>query len=129
LHNKWYSLKSACCHADFFIEKAFMKIQGVLLFCGGLILSQATYAENAGALLNKYNCLICHHTHGKRVVGPSFEMVAKHYAGDASAADYLMQRVRAGGPGVWGSMPMPAAPAQVTDAEIKVMVAHILATQ
>lgn len=95
----------------------------------GLVLSQAASAEEAEALLNKYNCNVCHLTHGKRLVGPSYEMVAKHYAGDASAPNYLMQRVRAGGPGVWGTMPMPAAPAKVLEAEIKMMVTHILATK
>ncbi len=106
-----------------------MKVQAALLISLGLVLSQPAYAEKAEDLLNKYNCHVCHLTHGKRLVGPSFEMVAKHYEGDSTAAGYLMQRVRAGGPGVWGSMPMPAAPAKVSDAEIKVMVSHILATQ
>ena len=70
------------------------------------------------------NCLGCHAV-GTQVVGPSFKDVAKKYAGDKSAAETLAAKVREGGGGVWGAIPMPANP-QVNEAESKKLVAWIL---
>jgi len=106
-----------------------MKVQHTLLLLAGLSLCNAAGAEDAAALLQKYNCHVCHQSAGKRVVGPSFEMIADRYSGDATALDYLSIRVREGGPGGWGRMPMPAAPAKASDAEIRAMVIEILATK
>ena len=46
----------------------------------------------------------------KRVVGPSFREVAAKYAGDAGAAARLAAKIRAGGQGTWGNVPMPPNP-------------------
>ena len=70
------------------------------------------------------NCLACHAV-GTQVVGPAFKDVAKKYAGDSAALDTLAAKVRAGGGGAWGSIPMPANP-QVNEAESKKLVAWIL---
>ena len=51
--------------------------------------------------------------------------VAVKYTGDASAADRLAQKIRAGGGGVWGEMAMPAQP-QVSEADAKTLVEYIL---
>jgi len=56
-------------------------------------------------------------------------MVADRYAGNAQAVDMLVKKVRSGGSGSWGSMPMPAIPAEASDAEIKLLVTAVLATQ
>jgi cytochrome c551/c552 len=45
--------------------------------------------------------------------------------GDASAAAKLADKVKKGGVGVWGQIPMPPNP-QVSDADIKNLVAWIL---
>jgi len=63
------------------------------------------------------NCLGCHAV-GTQVVGPAFKEVAKKYAGDKEAAATLAAKIRAGGGGVWGAIPMPANP-QVNEAEAK----------
>lgn len=55
------------------------------------------------ALLQKNNCTACHAA-GQRIVGPSWAEVAQRHAGKA---DYLAGKIRSGGSGVWGSMPMP----------------------
>jgi cytochrome c len=47
----------------------------------------------------------------KRVVGPSFKEVAAKYAKDAGAAARLAAKIRAGGQGSWGNVPMPPNPA------------------
>jgi cytochrome c len=50
--------------------------------------------------------MACHGVDNK-IVGPSFRDIARKYAGRADAAAYLAGKVKAGGSGVWGSVPMP----------------------
>ena len=75
-------------------------------------------------LAEKKGCLACHATDAKRI-GPSYKDVATKYADNKDAVATLVTKVRKGGGGVWGSIPMPANP-QVTDAEAKKLVAWIL---
>src|SRR5215470_15590802 len=87
--------------------------------------SSVEAADAAGAqLVTKYSCQACH-TVDKKLVGPSYKEVAAKYAGDSGAAAKLEQKVKAGGTGVWGQIPMP--PNNVPDADLKTMVEWILA--
>ena len=43
----------------------------------------------------------------QKIVGPGFAEIAKKNAGKV---DYLAEKIKAGGTGVWGSIPMPAQP-------------------
>jgi cytochrome c len=70
------------------------------------------------------NCLACHSV-GTTVVGPALKDIAKKYAGDKEAPAALAAKIRAGGGGVWGAVPMPANP-QVSEAEAKTLVTWIL---
>ena len=67
------------------------------------------------ALLNKNGCSACH-TVETKLVGPAWRDVAKKYAGQADAAGYLGTKIRAGGSGVWGAIPMPAQTLPETEA-------------
>jgi cytochrome c len=58
-------------------------------------------------------------------VGPAYKDVAKKYAGDKGAEAKLIAKVKAGGSGVWGPIPMPPN-AQVSDADVKTLVKWIL---
>ena len=73
-------------------------------------------SEFAGmrALANKGTCLACHGI-DRKVVGPGFNEVAAKYKGDAKAVAYLSGKIKQGGQGAWGSVPMP--PGAVTEAE------------
>ena len=100
-----------------------------LAVCSGLLLLApplATAATDASPLAAKYNCQACH-TVDKKLVGPSYKEVAAKYAGDAGAAAKLEQKVKNGGSGAWGAIPMP--PNNVPDADLKALVAWILATK
>lgn len=79
---------------------------------------------DATPLLTKYNCQACHAV-DKKLVGPSYKEVAAKYAGDAGAAAKLEQKIKSGGSGVWGQIPMP--PNNVPDADLKTIVEWILA--
>jgi cytochrome c len=71
------------------------------------------------------NCLACHAS-DKKVVGPSYQDVAAKYAKDKDAAGKLAKKIREGGVGVWGQIPMPANP-QVSEAEAQTLAKWVLA--
>ncbi|HJV06069.1 MAG TPA: c-type cytochrome [Chromobacteriaceae bacterium] len=75
-------------------------------------------------LAQKNNCLSCHSV-DKKVVGPAYKDVAKKYKGQAGAEAKLVAKVKAGGSGVWGPVPMPPN-TQVKDADVKTLVKWIL---
>ena len=78
-------------------------------------------------LTRKYNCVACHAESGRKV-GPSYQDIAKKYAGQADAADRLAKKIRSGGSGVWGAMPMPPHP-QVSEADARTLSAYILSVK
>jgi cytochrome c len=91
--------------------------------------SAASYGLDGGGdpvqkLLTANACLACH-TLDKRVVGPSYREVAAKYAGSANAAGTLAKKIKEGGSGTWGSVPMPPHP-QLSDGDLDAMVAWIL---
>jgi S-disulfanyl-L-cysteine oxidoreductase SoxD len=78
-------------------------------------------AKAAIALLTKHTCVACHGV-DKKIVGPGFNEIAKKHAGKA---DYLAGKIKSGGSGVWGPIPMPAQ--ALPDADAKVIAAWIAA--
>ena len=92
-----------------------------------LLIVPATHAADAKAaeaLAKTSGCLACHTT-DKKLVGPSYKEIADRYRKDKGAAASLAQKVKAGGKGQWGDIPMPPN-AHVKDADIKTMVEWIL---
>lgn len=71
------------------------------------------------ALLQKSNCMVCHAME-KKILGPSFQDVAKKYAGKA---EYLAGKIKSGGTGVWGPIPMPVQ--TLSDSEAKSIAAWL----
>jgi cytochrome c len=92
------------------------------------MLISATYAQDvdskALALAKQNACLGCHAVN-KKVVGPSYQEVAKKYASDPNAAVFLKNKIRQGGTGSWGVVPMPAN-TKLSDVDLSVLVAWIL---
>ena len=99
-----------------------MKAIYVALMAAGVVLAGQAQADEA--LAKAKNCMSCHAV-DKKLVGPAYKDVAAKYKGDAGAAAKLAAKVKAGGKGVWGEVPMP--PNNVTDDEAKKLVAWILA--
>ena len=58
-------------------------------------------------VLSKNTCLACH-AMDRKMVGPSFADIAAKYKGRADAATYLAGKIKSGGVGTWGQIPMPA---------------------
>lgn len=83
-------------------------------------------APDMQALAEKSGCFSCHAMHSK-IVGPAFADVAAKYKGDAEAPARLAQKVRDGGKGTWGRIPMPPHP-NLKEDEAKELVAWVLST-
>lgn len=68
------------------------------------------------ALAQKHSCTACHGAESK-IVGPGFREIAAKHTGRADLEVYLAERIKAGGQGVWGAIPMP--PQALPDADLK----------
>jgi cytochrome c len=77
---------------------------------------QAAAAPDINGLLARNTCTACHAL-DRKLVGPGFKEVADKYAGKADAVAYLAQRIKGGGAGVWGQIPMPAQGISPQDAQ------------
>ena len=91
---------------------------------GAARLGAALDVKAGEALMQKDGCAACHGI-DKKIVGPAYVDVAAKYKGDAGAQAKLTQKIKAGGAGVWGPIPMPPN-LQVPDDEINALVSWIL---
>ena len=92
-----------------------------------LVAAQVNAADAAAAqaLAQKSGCLACHSI-DKKILGPAYKDVAAKYKGDKTAEAKLIEKVKKGGSGTWGPMPMPANSPQIKDADIKTIVEWVL---
>ena len=94
----------------------------VLASVGG---AQAMDAAAAKALAAKSACLACH-TADKKLVGPSYKDVAAKHKGQADALNKVAARIKSGGSGMYGPVPMPPQP-NLKPEELKLLAAWVLA--
>ena len=87
---------------------------------------QPVSSENANAMaIARGNACMGCHAIDRKLVGPSFQQVAEKYKGQPQANAQLEKKVKNGGAGVWGPIPMPSHP-RMSDADVKTVVAWIL---
>jgi cytochrome c len=99
-------------------------ISSILAACAVALVSLPAMADTGADLAKKNNCMSCHGV-DKKIIGPAFKDVAKKYKGNADAVALLSKKVKDGGSGVWG--PIPMSPNKtISDADIKVMVEYVL---
>ena len=106
IHNKEFNMKSVLISA---------------LVAAGVLASAPAFANKD--LATKSGCMACHAV-DKKLVGPAYQEVAKKYK--ASDEAMLFEKVRKGGKGVWGQIPMPPN-AAVKDDDLKTLIKWILA--
>ena len=82
------------------------------------VAAAATVPADPGVLAQKNGCLTCHGMESK-IVGPGLREVANKYQGRSDAIDYFAGKIKAGGTGVWGDIPMP--PQTLSDDEARVI--------
>jgi cytochrome c len=93
-----------------------------MMAAAGIVMAGQAQADEA--LAKAKNCMSCHAV-DKKLVGPSYKEVAAKYGADKGAVATLATKIKTGGKGVWGQIPMP--PNNVTDDEAKKLVTWILA--
>jgi cytochrome c len=89
----------------------------VALTLGTTALANEKLAQSSG-------CTTCHGV-DKKIIGPTYKDVAAKYRGNKNAEAELFKKVKAGGQGVWGSVPMPPNP-HVKDEDVKTLIVWIL---
>ena len=95
----------------------------LLSFCS-LSVHASVDDARAMALAKQSACLGCHAI-DKKIVGPSFQAIAKKYANDPNANTFLKNKILKGGSGSWGVVPMPAN-TKLSDAELSLLTSWIL---
>jgi len=104
-----------------------MKLATLTLAAAALVAAPAYAAldnAQAEAMMKKDGCAACHAI-DKKIVGPAYVDVAAKYKGDKNAQAALEKKVKDGGSGVWGPIPMPPNP-QVPDGDLHAVVKWIL---
>lgn len=102
-------------------------MRGPCAFLVALLLAAPAVADDSAMqeLADKSRCTACHDIHEK-VTGPAWIEVAKRYRGDANAVERLVIKVRDGGSGNWGTVPM-SPNKRVSEDNIRKLVTWILA--
>ena len=107
-------------------QYALVKI--VFIFTALFLFATKAYSnsddQKAFTLAKQNACLGCHAV-DKKIVGPSFQSVAKKYQHDQNAPTFLKNKIAKGGSGSWGVVPMPAN-TKLSDADLSLMVGWIL---
>lgn len=97
-----------------------------LLVVSAVVLAVSGTASASQELLKKARCNACHAVDVKRV-GPPLKEVAARYRDQADAAEKLFAKVRGGGAGNWGDVPMlPNGDDKISDEDLKAVIAWIL---
>ena len=101
-------------------------MKSLILSAAVLVLGAALPAQASEELAKKHLCTTCHAVKGAKTIGPTYAEAAKKYAGQKDVDAKLEDKVKKGGQGVFGQVPMPPN-AAVPDADIKALVKWILA--
>ena len=92
-----------------------------------MLISAPAFAQSnqaAATLSNQSGCMVCHKV-DEKLVGPGFRDVAEKYKDQAGATEKLAQKIKKGGVGSWGRIPMPPHP-QLSDESSNVLAAWVL---
>ena len=99
-----------------------------ILSAAALVLAAALPAQASEDLAKKHFCTTCHVVKGAKTIGPTYADVAKKYAGQKDAEAKMFDKVKKGGQGVWGQVPMPPN-AAVPDGDVKALVKWVLSVK
>ncbi len=106
----------------------FMKFKHIVLAASAVLAASGAYAMDAAAakaLASKSACLACHAA-DKKLVGPAYKDVAAKHKGQADALAKVSARIKSGGSGIYGAVPMPPQP-NLKDDELKLLAEWVLA--
>jgi len=100
-------------------------ISAVLAAMATMVSMPAAASEE---LAKKHACTACHVVKGAKTVGPTYADVAKKYAGQKGVEAMLAEKIKKGGSGVWGQVPMMPNP-NVPDADVQALVKWVLSVK
>ncbi|GLS15712.1 c-type cytochrome [Hydrogenophaga electricum] len=100
-------------------------LAALLALLGAAASAHAVDAVAAKALAGKSACLACHAA-DKKLVGPSYKEVMTKHQGQADAVAKVAARIKSGGSGMYGPVPMPPQP-NLKDDELKLLAEWVLA--
>ena len=95
-----------------------------MALASALLALAGTPALASAELAQSSRCMACHQV-DRKVVGPAFRQVAQRYASRPDAAEHLARKIRQGGSGAWGAVPMAANP-HVSEADAKRLAQWVL---
>lgn len=105
-----------------------MTFKHLVLAVAAVMASAGAFAVDAAAakaLATKSACLSCHAV-DKKLVGPAYKDVAAKHKGQADAVAKVAARIKSGGSGIYGPIPMPPQ-ANLKDDELKLLAEWVLA--
>ncbi|MET0533665.1 MAG: c-type cytochrome [Steroidobacter sp.] len=89
-------------------------------------LAHAGESASGEELMTHGGCISCHRV-DQKLLGPAFKDVATRYRGDLQAPARLFAKVREGGEGEWGDLPMqPNSEQKISDADLRALLEWIL---
>ena len=103
-------------------------MKSLILSAAALAFAVALPAQASEDLAKKQLCTTCHVVKGTKTIGPTYAEIAKKYAGQKDAEVKLAEKVKKGGQGVWGQIPMPPN-AAVPDADVQALVKWVLSVK
>ncbi|RQH03730.1 c-type cytochrome [Paraburkholderia dinghuensis] len=106
--------------------RGFVRLVFAVVGAAMILVSPGVFAAADGLSVARANaCMGCHAV-DRKLVGPSFQQIAARYKSDAGAQGKLEKKVRDGGAGAWGAIPMPSHPA-MSAGDIRTVVGWVLA--
>ena len=101
-----------------------LHILGVIFFIYWTLPALAQELPKGQVIAERNQCLGCH-AKEKKIIGPSFKRVAQRYTNTEATMVYLTNKIKNGGGGVWGVVPMPSNKNNITDEEIRLIIQWI----
>jgi cytochrome c len=105
-------------------NRTFGPVRGTKTLAGAAVVAAPVPVSAGLDLATKNGCMGCHGVNNK-IVGPGYNEVVARYKDQTDAEDRLIAKIKNGGQGAWGSVPMPANP-QLKEEELKTLVKWIL---
>lgn len=100
-----------------------------LIAVAAFAVAAPAHAADGEAIVKKARCVACHAVDAKRV-GPAYKEVAAKYKGDTKAPGHLFDKVRHGGSGNWGNVPMiPHAEDKISNDDLHAAIKWILSLE
>lgn len=101
-------------------------LHGLAILLASSLAAAPSLAASPEEALSKGGCMACH-AKDKKMMGPSFKDIAAKYKGQGDALAKLTEKVRKGGAGAFGTVPMaPSGPEKISDADLKAVIDYIL---